>query len=277
MNKTLQILLWPALAILGAFSFAAIALNRGETVSAVWLVTAALCVFFIAYRFYSKFIAEKVLQLDDVAHDARGAAQRRHGLRADQQVRALRPPLRGHRRRRAAGRAGARRADGLPARHALDSGRRRVRRRGAGFHRPVRARSAATAARSARWSRWRSGPVAGSHRAGRRAGDHDHHPRGARASSSSRRSPRARGALFTIAATIPIALLMGIYMRFIRPGKMREASRSASSLLLRRIWSRPVRVAADPTWAPLFTLDGHAARVGADRVRRDRRRACRCG
>ena len=34
MNKTLQILLWPALAILGAFSFAAIALNRGESVSA---------------------------------------------------------------------------------------------------------------------------------------------------------------------------------------------------------------------------------------------------
>src|SRR6476661_10357349 len=65
MNKTLQILLWPALAILGAFSFAAIALNRGESVSAAWLVTAALCVFFIAYRFYSKFIAEKVLQLDD--------------------------------------------------------------------------------------------------------------------------------------------------------------------------------------------------------------------
>ena len=45
MNRLLQSLLWPALAILGAFSFAAIALNRGEPVSAAWLVTAALCVF----------------------------------------------------------------------------------------------------------------------------------------------------------------------------------------------------------------------------------------
>ena len=65
MNKTLQILLWPALAILGAFAFAGIALNRNEPVSAAWLVTAAICVYFIAYRFYSKFIADKVLQLDD--------------------------------------------------------------------------------------------------------------------------------------------------------------------------------------------------------------------
>ena len=65
MNKLSQALLWPALAILGAFSFGAIALNRGEAVSAAWLVTAALCVYFIAYRFYSKFISEKVLKLDD--------------------------------------------------------------------------------------------------------------------------------------------------------------------------------------------------------------------
>ena len=41
-----------------------LALNRGESVNAVWLVTAALAVYFIAYRFYSKFIAERVLQID---------------------------------------------------------------------------------------------------------------------------------------------------------------------------------------------------------------------
>jgi len=63
--KTGAILLWPLIAIVGAFSFAALALGRGEHVSAVWLVTAALCVYFIAYRFYSRFIANKVLQLDD--------------------------------------------------------------------------------------------------------------------------------------------------------------------------------------------------------------------
>src|SRR5476649_19797 len=64
MNKFASRLLWSAIAIIGAFSFAALALGRGESVNAVWLVTAALSVYFIAYRFYSKFIAEKVLQLD---------------------------------------------------------------------------------------------------------------------------------------------------------------------------------------------------------------------
>ena len=64
MNKLVSLLLWPAIAIIGAFSFAALALGRGESVNAVWLVTAALSVYLIAYRFYSKFIAEKVLQVD---------------------------------------------------------------------------------------------------------------------------------------------------------------------------------------------------------------------
>src|SRR5262245_29960803 len=64
MNKLGSLLLWAAIAIVGAFSFMTIALNRGESVSAVWLVTAALAVYFIAYRFYSRFIAERVLQVD---------------------------------------------------------------------------------------------------------------------------------------------------------------------------------------------------------------------
>src|SRR3954453_9385164 len=65
MNKLTSFLLWPAVAIVGALSFGALALGRGESVNAVWLVTAALCVYLIAYRFYSKFIAEKILRLDD--------------------------------------------------------------------------------------------------------------------------------------------------------------------------------------------------------------------
>src|ERR1022692_2361834 len=47
--------------VLGAVSLGIVALNRGETISAAWLVIAALCTYFIAYRFYSLFIAEKVL------------------------------------------------------------------------------------------------------------------------------------------------------------------------------------------------------------------------
>jgi len=55
---------WAALSLLGAGSLGVVALNRGESINAVWIVVAAVCVYLIAYRFYSKFIAEKVLGLD---------------------------------------------------------------------------------------------------------------------------------------------------------------------------------------------------------------------
>jgi len=63
-NGTQSKLLWIAIAALGAVAFGIIALNRGETVNAAWLVIAAVCVYFIAYRFYALFIAEKVLGVD---------------------------------------------------------------------------------------------------------------------------------------------------------------------------------------------------------------------
>jgi carbon starvation protein len=56
---------WIAVALLGAFALATVALHRGETINALWVVTAAICVYLVAYRFYSKFIAEKALRLDD--------------------------------------------------------------------------------------------------------------------------------------------------------------------------------------------------------------------
>ncbi|SNB61704.1 carbon starvation protein [Arboricoccus pini] len=56
--------IWAAIAILGAFALGIVALHRGETINAVWLVTAAVCVYLLAYRFYSVFIADRVLQLD---------------------------------------------------------------------------------------------------------------------------------------------------------------------------------------------------------------------
>lgn len=54
-------LLWGAIAVLGAVSLAIIALSRGEPVNAAWMVIAAVCVYFIAYRYYALFIANKVL------------------------------------------------------------------------------------------------------------------------------------------------------------------------------------------------------------------------
>jgi carbon starvation protein len=57
-------LLWVAVAALGAVSFAIVALNRGEAVNAAWLVIAAVCIYFIAYRFYGLFVAERALGVD---------------------------------------------------------------------------------------------------------------------------------------------------------------------------------------------------------------------
>ncbi len=60
----LRALLWVAISCLGAGAFAVLALSRGETVNAAWLLTAALCTYAVGYRFYSKFIAAKVFALD---------------------------------------------------------------------------------------------------------------------------------------------------------------------------------------------------------------------
>jgi carbon starvation protein len=64
MPKMFRAALWALFAILAAGAFARIALSRGETISAAWLLTAAVCSYAIAYRFYSKMIASKVFALD---------------------------------------------------------------------------------------------------------------------------------------------------------------------------------------------------------------------
>jgi carbon starvation protein len=55
---------WAALSVGGAIALAYIALQRGESINAIWVVAAALCVYLIAYRFYSQFISDRVLGLD---------------------------------------------------------------------------------------------------------------------------------------------------------------------------------------------------------------------
>lgn len=56
---------WGLVAILGAYAVSIIAIHRGETINALWLITAALCVYAIAYRFYAAWIAAKVLVIDE--------------------------------------------------------------------------------------------------------------------------------------------------------------------------------------------------------------------
>jgi len=64
MSKTFRFVIWIAVAVLGALALATVALHRGEQINAMWLVVAAVCTYALGYRFYSKFIAAKILALD---------------------------------------------------------------------------------------------------------------------------------------------------------------------------------------------------------------------
>ncbi len=64
MPKILQVLLWTLVSLLGALALGTIALHRGEQINAMWLVVAAVSTYAVGYRFYSKFISVKLLALD---------------------------------------------------------------------------------------------------------------------------------------------------------------------------------------------------------------------
>ena len=65
MNKLLSTVLWLGVAALGAGAYATIALRRGEPLNSIYILVAALCTYAVGFRFYSKWIAAKVLMLDD--------------------------------------------------------------------------------------------------------------------------------------------------------------------------------------------------------------------
>ncbi|UPO77085.1 carbon starvation CstA family protein [Arthrobacter sp. Helios] len=60
-----KIVLWVGIALLGGISWTMLAIVRGETVNAIWFVFAAVCTYFIGYRFYSKFIERHLLKPND--------------------------------------------------------------------------------------------------------------------------------------------------------------------------------------------------------------------
>lgn len=64
-NPLIRNLIWLAVAIVGASAAGGIALNRGESINALWFVTAAVCIYALAYRFYAAWIAAKVLCVDE--------------------------------------------------------------------------------------------------------------------------------------------------------------------------------------------------------------------
>ncbi|HEV2688827.1 MAG TPA: carbon starvation CstA family protein, partial [Bryobacteraceae bacterium] len=64
MPKILRAVLWIAVSLLGAVALATVALHRGDQINAMWLVVAAVASYAVGYRFYSKFLSARVLALD---------------------------------------------------------------------------------------------------------------------------------------------------------------------------------------------------------------------
>src|SRR5437764_746603 len=65
LKKILGHLLWAIVAVAAAFCLGAIALNRGDHINSIWLVLAAACTYALGFRFYGKFIAARVMALND--------------------------------------------------------------------------------------------------------------------------------------------------------------------------------------------------------------------
>jgi carbon starvation protein len=63
-TRLASVALWGAVSVLGAAAFGVLALARGETINAAWLLVAAVCTYVVAFRFYSKFLATRVFGLD---------------------------------------------------------------------------------------------------------------------------------------------------------------------------------------------------------------------
>ena len=253
MNKIASVVLWTVVAVVGAFAFAALALGRGESVNAVWLVTAALAVYFIAYRFYSKYIAERVLQLDDSRTTP--AVRRNDGM---DYVPTNKLVLYGHHFAAIAG-AGPLVGPVLAAQMGYLPGMLWIL---AGVVAAGAVQDFIVLFASVR-------------RDGKSLGEMIKMELGPGPGSLAlvgvlaimiiilavlslvvvKALTASPWGVFTIAATIPIALIMGVYMRIVRPGRVGEASMIGVVLLLASLIFGQT-VANDPVWGPVFTLTG---------------------
>ena len=253
MNRLVSILIWSAVAIVGGFAFAAIALNRGESVSAVWLVTAALAVYFLAYRYYSMYIAARVLEIDP----RRVTPAVRHNDGMDY-VPTNKWVLYGHHFAAIAG-AGPLVGPVLAAQMGYLPGTLWIL---VGVVLAGAVQDMIVLFISVR-------------RDGRSLGEMVKMELGNVPGTLAlvgvlaimiiilavlslvvvKALAESPWGTFTIAATIPIALAMGVYMRFIRPGRVGEASAFGVVLLLSSIWLGRA-VAEHASWGPAFTLGG---------------------
>lgn len=248
-----QLLLWGGIGSLGALAIGILAVAQGETVNALWLVTAALCVYLIAYRFYGQWIARRVMQLDD--RRTTPAVRLNDGL---DYVPTHKWVLFGHHFAAIAG-AGPLVGPILAAQMGYLPGMLWIL-IGVVFAGAVQ--DAMVLFLSTR-------------RDGRSLGDMMRQELGQTAGMIAslgilaiivillavlgmvvvKALAASPWGLFTISATIPIALLMGIYSRWLRPGRIGEVSLLGFALLMLALGLGSV-VAADPFWGPVFTLKG---------------------
>ncbi|HKS12680.1 MAG TPA: carbon starvation CstA family protein [Pseudomonas sp.] len=252
-NSLLRHIPWLVVAVLGAAALGVVALRRGEAINALWIVVAAVAIYLVAYRYYSLFIATKVMQLD--SRRATPAVLNNDGL------------------------------DYVPTNKHILFGHHFAAIAGAG---PLVGPVLAAQMGYLPGTLWLIAGVVlagavqdfmvlflSTRRNGRSLGDMVREEMGRIPGTIAlfgcflimiiilavlalivvKALAESPWGMFTVMATIPIAMFMGIYMRYIRPGRIGEISLIGVVLLLLSIWAGGL-VAADPAWGPAFTFTG---------------------
>ncbi|WP_443696212.1 carbon starvation CstA family protein [Pseudomonas sp.] len=252
-NSLLRHLPWLVLAIVGACALGVVALRRGEAINALWIVVAAVAIYLVAYRYYSLFIANNVMQLDPLR--ATPAVVNNDGL------------------------------DFVPTNKHILFGHHFAAIAGAG---PLVGPVLAAQMGYLPGTLWLIAGVVlagavqdfmvlflSTRRNGRSLGDMVREEMGRIPGTIAlfgcflimiiilavlalivvKALAESPWGIFTVMATIPIAMFMGVYMRYIRPGRIGEISIVGVLLLLGSIWLGG-QIAADPVWAKVFSFTG---------------------
>ncbi|MDD0976101.1 carbon starvation CstA family protein [Pseudomonas fontis] len=252
-NSLLRHIPWLVLAVLGACALGVVALRRGEAINALWIVVASVALYLVAYRYYSLFIATKVMQLDP--RRATPAVLNNDGL------------------------------DYVPTNKHILFGHHFAAIAGAG---PLVGPVLAAQMGYLPGTLWLIAGVVlagavqdfmvlflSTRRNGRSLGDMVREEMGRIPGTIAlfgcflimiiilavlalivvKALAESPWGIFTVMATIPIAMFMGVYMRYIRPGRIGEISLIGVVLLLLSIWLGG-QVAADPVWGKAFTFTG---------------------
>ena len=253
MNNSGKYLIWAGLSVVGAFALGYIALNRGEQINALWIVVASVCIYLIAYRFYGRYIAKTVLGVDGTRMTP--AVRHNDGLDyvpTDKKV------LFGHHFAAIAG-AGPLVGPVLAAQMGYLPGMIWIlagvvlagavqdfmvlfvstRRDGRSLGELVKEEMGATAGVIALVATFMIMVIILAVLAMIVVKALTHSPWGT----------------YTVAFTIPLALFMGIYIRYLRPGRIGEVSVIGLVFLVFAIISGGW-VAESPTWAPFFDFTG---------------------